>query len=97
MGKIYQAQDYLKIRVTLNYDLSDVASVQLNYNGPNGNHGVWDVVIEDVETGIIYYDVPTGEPLNFAGDWLVWPTLIFNNGKRLSGTPFKLAVYKEGT
>ena len=97
MSKIYHTQDYLKIRVTTNYDMTEVTSVKLNYNGPNGNDGVWDVVIEDVENGIIYYDVPTGEPLDSVGDWVAWPTLTFNNGKKLSGTPIKFKVYKEGT
>ena len=97
MTIIYHNQDYLRIRVTMNYDLSDVATVQLHFNGPNGRDGIWDVVIEDIENGIIYHDVLTGTPLDAVGTWIVWPVLIFNSGKRLPGTPFSFGVAKEGS
>lgn len=97
MGKIYKNQDYLRITVHIEHDLSDAASITIKYKDPNGDEGNWVATIEDEEEGIVYKDFALGSSLGISGEWTFWAYVIFNDGRLAPGDPFTQMIYDEGS
>lgn len=84
-------------RVLFNFSGEDAANVKLKYRSPSNQIGEWDTTIEDIGTGIVYYDTPLGQPLTAIGAWTAWPIITLNSGKIIPGTPFTFETIQEGT
>ena len=95
MGRIYKDQTKVRFRVTCGIDLSEVSVAALKYIKPDGATGEWAASVEDVENGIIYYDVMAGD-IDVAGKWKLWAHLTFVDLKTAPGEPFEIYVFNEG-
>ena len=95
MGRIYKDQTKVRFRITCGIDLSEVSVATIKYIKADETTGDWTATVEDVENGIIYYDVVTGD-LDVAGKWKMWAYLIFVDLKTAPGEPFEIYVFDEG-
>lgn len=96
MNKVYTTQDYLRIELLYNEDIPDsVSTAKIKYIDPNDVEGEWNAV-HDYSNQVVYYDLPSGEPLTIPGTWTVWSFLTFSDGRVLPGSPASFTVVEEG-
>ena len=95
MGKVYNAQDALRIRLTCSQNITGASVKQIKYKKPGGTTGAWDAQVEDFMTGIIYYDLMAGN-INESGLWSFWAYITFSDGRSAPGEPISKFMYPEG-
>ena len=94
MGRIYNGQSKLRIRLDTSQDISG-ATAEIKYKKPSGNTGKWTAVVEDYTNGIIYYDVVAGD-VDESGKWKFWAYITFSGGLVAPGKVAVVNVYEEG-
>lgn len=92
MGRIYQGQSALRIRVNAECDLSQMNEGKLCYLKPDRTRGEYPVVVENELEGIAFYDVQP-EDLDQEGWWLFWLEAIFMDGRRGIGEKRKVFLW----
>ena len=95
MGKVYEFQTALTIRLTTGVNITG-ATAKMGYTKPSGVTGKWDAEIVDAVNGIIKYDMNLAEPKIETGLWLVWADITFATGLWAPGEPFEIYVYEVG-
>ena len=97
MSKVFKTQDYLKIELSYQEDISaSISSAVIKYIKPDGTTGSWNA-IHSPSTKTISYATPLGSPLNQAGKWSVWSYATMNDGRHIPGEVFKFTIFEEGT
>ena len=71
MGKVYNGQDALKIRLTCSQDITGATVKKIKYKKPSGTEGSWDATVEDEVNGIIYYNFQAND-IDETGNWTFW-------------------------
>ena len=92
MGQIFKNQTELRIRLTLDVDITGASLVQIHYRKPSGLIGTWVAIVESAAEGIIYYDVQTND-LDKAGSWTFWGYIIFAAGEKARGEPALITIF----
>ena len=95
MGKIYQGQASLTMKVYTGCVLSGAEVVLIKYRKPDGSEGAFIASVMDETEGVLTYDVQPGD-LDQAGWWRFWAWVEFPGGKTAPGDPVKVFVHKEG-
>ena len=96
MGKVYNGQDALKIRLTCSQDITGATVKKIKYKKPDGTEGSWDATVEDEANGIIYYNIQNGD-INETGNWTFWAFITFSDGRSAPGEPITRYFYTEGS
>ena len=97
MGKLYAGQTKLRIRLTMNVDITG-GSAWIKYKKPNGTEGHWVATIENYGSGIIYYDISdSGNDIPAAdyGEWLFWAFATFSDGHTAPGEVVREKFHSE--
>ena len=95
MGNVYNAQDALKIRLTCSQDITGATVKRIKYRKPDGTESYWTATVEDASSGIIYYNVASGD-IDDSGLWVFWAYITFSDGKSAPGEPVYVYFYDEG-
>ena len=93
MPQIFKNQTELRIRLTLDVNITGATLVQIHYRKPSGLIGTWTATVESASGGIIYYDVQSGD-LDEAGTWMFWGYVIFESGLIARGESASVVVYE---
>lgn len=97
MSRIYKTQDYLRIELSYEADVSsDINTVVIKYIDPLGGTGQWNAIHDALNKKVVY-NFPQGEFLDIEGRWTIWSVATMNDGRILPGDPFKFPVSTEGT
>jgi hypothetical protein len=92
---IYENQNAVKIRLTGLGNLSDAVTTLIKYKKPDGAEGSWTASVEDASSGIIFYNLLSTEEFT-TGDWTVWASVTFSDGRVGIGDASKITVKAEG-
>jgi len=96
MGKIFNTQTYLRIRLSYTADVaSNISSAKIKYTDGDGTEGEWDAVHEPASKRV-YYDIPVGSPLTVTSRWHFWIYAIMNDTRILIGEVANELIYTEG-
>ena len=95
MGKIYQGQASLTMKVYTGCVLSGAEETLIKYRKPDGLEGSFPAGVLDETEGILGYDVQAGD-LDLVGWWRLWAWVGFPGGKSAPGDVVKVFVHKEG-
>ena len=96
MGKIFDTQTYLRIRLSYTADVaSDIDTVKIKYRDGDGTEGEWDAVHESAEKRV-YYDLVAGSPLAIDGRWHFWIYAVMNDTRILIGEVVDELIHEEG-
>lgn len=96
MGKIYQGQTDLTIRLETGKNLGGDETVQIAYRKPNREIGVFSAEIIDPVKGIIEFKATSDQNLSDAGEWTFWAKITDSNNMISIGEPSNQVVYKIG-
>ena len=95
MAKLYAGQTKLRIRLTMNVDITGGSAV-IKYKKPDDTEGQWTAVIENAGTGIIYYDIQAGDiPAADHGEWCFWAYATFSDGHVAPGEIVRKKFHSE--
>jgi hypothetical protein len=96
-NSFYLNQSNARLELETKDGLTDVASAKIKYIKPDKTEGEWQAGITGT---IVFYDftknIEGGSELDQLGEWIVWPFLIYNDGRTLPGDADILIVFKEG-
>jgi len=94
MAKYYVGQTKLRIRLTMSVNITG-GSAKIKYKRPvSKTEGEWTAVIETAATGVIYYDVTTGDiPTTEFGEWLFWGEATFSDGGIAEGEVVRIKFH----
>ena len=94
---VFSGQTALRIRITDLGDLTDADEIVIKYklNTRTATEAEWTATVEDLTTGIIYYDLTDEDELE-AGTYSVWPHITWADGRISIGTANKLEIKQEG-
>lgn len=81
-----------KIETTLNTDLTGLSSATYYVKKGNGTTTTWACTVESVTTGIVYYNVVSGD-LNVSGKYLIHTVLVYNDGSQYTSDIKNFKVY----
>jgi hypothetical protein len=95
MNKIYAGQTSLSLRVNTACPLNDAELCEIRYRKPDGSEGAFEAVILDPMTGLLGYDLGTGD-LDQPGWWSFWSWVQFSGGRWAPGDPKKVYIRQEG-
>jgi len=93
MGKIYNTQTDVTIRLNTGRNISSGSLSKIGYRTPSGDIGEWDAEIENPEEGIIYYNILS--PL-IAGKWTIWAKIQNPQDLISVGEPSSFDIFNEG-
>lgn len=93
---IYKDQTNLRIRLTMGVDITDASVLRIKYTKPDGTESHWAATSESDATGIIYYDIQTGD-ISASGRWRFWAWVTFSDGRSAPGEVVVVNVNTEGT
>ena len=94
--KIFRGQSALRIILKTFCDLSDVFSVVIRYQKPDGRRGEFGAGVNNVEEGLILHECIEGE-IDVSGWWVFWAFITFTDGRTAAGEAAKVFVWKEGS
>jgi hypothetical protein len=98
MGSVFTSQTYLRIRLTTGVDITGSTVRRIVYVKPDGTTGYVTAAVENLVTGIIYYDVPQGNTLiDQSGNWKFWAYIQFADGRIARGETWKEKILLETT
>ena len=92
MGKIYKSQDSLRIKLTTSVDITGATVKKIYYKKPSGTIGSWDATVDVISTGVIYYDVVSGD-IDESGQWKFWAYVTFSDGRSAPGQYVAETIY----
>ena len=92
---LYDGQNNVRIRLTGLGNITGNTSALIKYIKPDKTSGSWIASIENITTGIIYYDMLPSEELT-AGFWYFWPYIVFSDTRVSIGDAVKYDVLPEG-
>ena len=92
MGKSYVGDIGTRIRMTLNTSLAGASSVKFCIKKPNNSEVEKTCVVENVPTGIVYYDSETGD-FNVAGEYYIQAKVTFTDGDIIKSTTARFMIY----
>jgi len=96
MGKIYETQSSLRIKLTYTADVADdISSVKIKYKKPDGTEGYWNATHVPASK-YIYYDFPAGTTLTDIGDWNFWIYATMTDTRIMIGEVYTEEIYEEG-
>jgi hypothetical protein len=96
MGKIFDTQTYLRIKLSYTADVADnISTVKIKYEDADGETGEWEAVHVPAEK-YVYYDLVAGSPLNSIGRWHFWIYAVMNDTRILIGEVANRLIYEEG-
>ena len=94
MKRIYKGKTKLRIQIDTRCDLSGYVDVTICAIKPDETVVSFPAVVKDVENGLIFYDVQSGEDLDQSGWWSFWPEVIFDDDRTARGMSVKVFVYE---
>jgi len=92
MGKIYKSQDSLRIKLTTSVDITGATVKKIYYKKPGGTIGSWDATVDVIATGVIYYDVVSGD-IDESGQWEFWAYITFSDGRSAPGQAITRIIF----
>lgn len=95
MSVFFEGQNAVKFRLYGLGNLTDASEIYIKYKKPDGTLGQWSATVEDITSGIIFYNMTDTEFLT-AGLWTYWSYVIFSDGRVGIGNIFKITIRKEG-
>ena len=95
MGKIYDVQTDLTLKLETGKDLTGISDVKICYRNPNNEVGEFTAVVVDYAKGIISYALTA--PLAKSGEWKLWAKIVDAQGLTSIGEPTTMNVNKIGT
>lgn len=98
MGKIFDTQTYLRIKLSYTADVaSDISSVKIKYEQPDGTTGEWTATHVPASK-YVYYDLPTNNTVTLdEGKWHFWIYAVMNDARILIGEVDDTYIYDEGS
>lgn len=94
MKRIYKGKTKLRIQIDTRCDLSGYVDVTICAKKPDETVVSFPAVVKDVENGLIFYDVQSGEDLDQSGWWSFWPEVVFDDDRTARGMSVKVFVYE---
>ena len=95
MGKVYKDQTSLRVKLTAGVDITGATTKQIKYKKPGGDTGAWVATVETASTGVIYYDIKSGD-IDESGYWTFWAYIVFSDGRNAPGEVVLEHIYVEG-
>jgi len=95
MSKVYNGQTQLRIQLTTGVDIAGATVKRIKYKKPSDATGYWDATVSDESTGVIYYDVTSGD-IDETGYWKLWAYVTFSDGRSAPGEAITEYFYTEG-
>ena len=96
MGKIFSGQTALRIKLKTFCDLSDILSVAIRYQKPDGKRGEFSAGVSNQDEGVILHECIEGE-IDASGWWYFWAFITFSDGRTAAGETSKVYVWREGS
>lgn len=93
---VKQNQTKLRIRRTVNVDITGYKDAEIRYIKPSGLKGSFQATVENTTIGIIYYDVSQTTDINESGDWITWAYIMFSDDRYAEGDTVVMTVKKPG-
>lgn len=94
MGKVYNGQSKLKIRLDSKVDVSGATTKRIKYSKPGGTTGYFNASVE-ADNQTIYYAFQDGD-IDESGVWTFWPYVVFSDGRDAPGESVEIKFYTEG-
>ena len=94
MKHIFKSKTKLRIQIETCCDLSGYVDVTICAKKPDGSFVSFPAVVKDVESGLIFYDVQSGEDLDQSSWWTFWPEVVFDDDRTARGMSVKVFVYE---
>ena len=94
MGKIYEGQTDLTLKLETGKNLAGISNVKIGYRDPQNTTGEFTAVVLDVNKGIIAHALTA--PLVKTGEWKLWAIIVDAQGLISIGEPTILIVNKTG-
>ena len=94
MGKIYDAQTDLTLKLETGKNLTGISNVKICYRNPINEVGEFPAVVTDETKGIITHALTA--PLAQSGEWKLWAKIIDEQGLVSIGEPAIMNVNKTG-
>ena len=94
--RIFRGQSALRIVIKTFCDLSNVLTVVIRFQKPDGTRGEFTALISDTENGVIFYECKHGD-IDVSGWWVFWAYIVFDDGRTAAGEAAKVHVWKEGS
>ena len=94
MGKIYDAQTDLTLKLETGKNLTGISNVKICYRNPINEVGEFTAVVVDETKGIIAHALTA--PLTKSGEWKLWAKIIDEQGLVSIGEPAIMNVNKTG-
>lgn len=92
----YVGNEYLRIWVYLNINITGASDLKIHYTKPSGTTGSWDATSGDDSNGYIYKDLTDGgDELDEDGWWLCYGKATFSDGRTSRGEVDKFFVRAE--
>jgi len=96
MSTIFKNQSYLRIELTANVSVSGAKETKIFYQKPSGTVGSVTALVQDIATGVLYYDMPVTSFLDEVGMWGFWTYIKFSDDRIVRGeTSFELVLNDE--
>ena len=95
MGKIYDAQTDLTLKLETGKNLTGISNVKICYRNPINEVGEFAAVVVDETKGIIAHALTA--PLAKSGEWKIWAKIVDEQGLTSIGEPTTMNVNKIGT
>lgn len=92
---LYNTQNNVRIRLTGLGNITGYSSAKIKYKKPDETMGSWVATVENLTTGIIYYDMLSTESLT-TGIWYFWAYVTFPDGRKSIGESTKTEILDEG-
>ena len=94
MAKSYLGDIGTRIRTTLNTDLTNLNTVKYYIKKPSKVIATKTCVVEDVPTGIVYYDVVAND-FDEVGVYMVQAELVFNDASKFLSETRNFEIFQE--
>ena len=95
MSTFFAGQNAVKFRLTGLGNLTDASECYIKYKTPAGVLGQWAATIEDITTGIIFYNMIDTEILT-EGQWTFWAYVVYSDDRVGIGETSRIIIKPEG-
>lgn len=92
MGKIYTFDIGTRLRTTLNANLTGYSTIEYKIKKPDSTIITKICSVEDVATGIIYYDTIAND-LDLSGSYSIQAQIVFGSGNQNESETQHFVVY----
>ena len=97
MKRIYKGKTKLRIQIDTKCDLSGFEEVTVIAKKPDDTLKTFTAVVEDVEAGLIFFDIQEETDFDLSGWWTLWPEVHFDVDRTASGRAVRFFVYESGS